>query len=328
MAQPGAPMAQPGAPMAWPGAPTARTGVPTARPGSPAARTATPPQAPGRRGAGKPGAPSRRALPPLPRSRAVTLKEVPGIIRQLPQHKPWMVAIGAITIVVIVAVCSFGSFMLVKDDNAVVGAPATPATSLIKRDITSRETDPNPMTAADVFPAAEIIADPNFPPYKRIGEVQAATDCRVGASGEVGKLLLTHQCNQVVRASFSAPDGKYFVTGGVFNLPDAAIAATFATDAKALIDARQGTITGYISDPAVNVALGRAPPRLVWEVRGHFLIYTVIVKVDGSKFEPDDAGAKVIIYDILQQYLRNKVIEEWSVEKTPPSVSTSLSPSA
>jgi hypothetical protein len=238
-----------------------------------------------------------------------------------------MVAIGAIAVVVVVAVCSFGSFMLVKDDNAVIGAPPTPETTAVKRDISSRATDPNPMTPQDVFPAAEIIADPNVPPYKLVGKVQAATDCRVGANFEVGKLLVALQCNQVVRASFNAPDGKYFVTGGIFNLPDAATAATFATDARALIEAGKGTITGYISDPAVNQTLGRAPPRLVWEVRGHFLIYTVIVKVDGSAFEPDDAGAKVIIYDILQQYLRDKVIEEWSIEKTPPSVSPPVSPS-
>ncbi len=252
---------------------------------------------------------------------------MPGILRQLPQHKPWMVAIGAIAVVVVVALCSFGSFMLVKDDNAVIGAPPTPETTAVKRDISSRATDPNPMTPADVFPAAEIIADPNFPPYTLVGEVQSNTDCRVGANFDVGKLLVASQCNQVIRASFSAPDGKYFVTGGVFNLPDAASATTFATEAKGLVDAQKGTITGYISDPAVNLALGRAPPRLVWEVRGHFLIYTVIVKADGSKLEPDDPGARVIIYDILQVHLRDKVIEQWSIEKTPPSASASVSPS-
>ncbi len=73
--------------------------------------------------------------------------------------------------------------------------------------------------------------------------------------------------------------------------------------------------------------LGRSSTNLTWEVRGHFLIYTVIAKVDGSAFEPDDAGAKVIVYDILQQYLREKVIDEWSIEKTPPSAGGSLSPS-
>jgi hypothetical protein len=291
------------------------------------ARSAAPPQAPGRRGAGKPAAPVRRSLPPLPRTRGVTLKEVPGIIRQLPHHKPWMVAIGAIAVAVVVAVCSFGSFMLVKDDNAVIGAPTAPETTVVKRDITSREKDPNPLTPADVFPSPEIIADPSIPPYLRIGEVQASPDCRVGANGEVGKLLVTLQCNQVIRASFGAPDGRYFVTGGIFNLPDAAAASQFSAEIEPLIKAKQGTIMGYASDPNVNVVLVRKATKLTWEVRGHFLVYTVIAKKDGSDLDVDDPGAKVINYDILQMYLRDKVLDEWSIEKTPPSASASASPS-
>ena len=47
---------------------------------------------------------------------------MPGLIRHLPQHKPWMVAIGAIAVVVVLAICGFGSYLLVKDDNKVVGA--------------------------------------------------------------------------------------------------------------------------------------------------------------------------------------------------------------
>ena len=238
-----------------------------------------------------------------------------------------MVAIGAIAIAVVVGVCSFGSFMLVKDDNAVIGAPPTPESTVIKRDISSRTSDPNPLTPADVFPAAEIIADPSIPPYKLMGKVQAATDCRIGGNGEVGKFLVASQCSQVIRATFSTPDNKYFVTGGIFNLPDVATATLFSNDVKGLIAAKQGTITGYISDPSANVVLGRASTNLTWEVRGHFLVYTVIAKVDGTEFEADDAGAKVIIYDILRQYLRDKVLDQWSTEKTAPSASVATSPS-
>jgi hypothetical protein len=253
----------------------------------------------------------------------VSLREFPGIIKQLPQHKPWMVAIGAIAVAVVVAVCSFGSFMLVKDDNEVVGAAPTSDTTAVKRDITSRQTDPKPMTAADVFPSAEIIADPNYPPYKLMGQVQASDDCRVAADGEVRKRLQAIGCSQVVRATFSSPDGKYFVTAGVFNLPDANSAAQLSGDVVTLIADKQGRFTGYISDPDHNVVLGRAPLTHAFEVRGHFLVYTVVVRVDGAEFQADETGVKVIQYDILQQYLRDHVIVEWSIDKTPQSASAS-----
>ncbi len=293
-------------------------GLATGRIGAPA-----PPQRPGRRAPGKRGAPPRRGLPPLPRPRPMSLREMQGLLKQLPQHKPWMIAIGAIAVAVIVAVCSFGSFMLVKDDNEIVGAPPTPEASVVKRDITSRQTDPNPMTVADVFPNPEIVADPSYPPYKMMGKAQASNDCRVAADGEVQKRLQAIGCSQVVRATFSAPDGKYFVTGGIFNLPDANVASQFATDVRTLIADKQGRFTGYISDPAHNVVLGRARLTHAFEVRGHFLVYIVVVKVDGSEFAPDDPGVKVIQYDIMGQYLRDKVIADWSTEKTPLSASAS-----
>lgn len=288
-----------------------------------AARTTNfmPPTVPNRKPGTRP--PIRPALPTPRRPRTVSFKEVPGLIRQLPHHRPWMVAIGTIAVVVVLTVCGFGSWMLVKDDSQIVGAPPTPLSTVVKRDITNRTADPNPMTAADTFPNVDIVVDPAVPPYKRMGEAQVAEDCRAAATGEVGKLLASTGCNQVIRATFSTPDGAYFVTGGIFNLPDGATATQLATDVRVLIAANQGRFSAYISDPNANVILGRAPTNLAWEVRGHFIVYTVIAKVDGSVVEADDPNVKVIIYDILQKYLRDHVIDMWAIEKTPPSVSAS-----
>lgn len=246
---------------------------------------------------------------------------MPGIIRQLPQHKPWMVAIGAIAMIVVVAVCSFSSFLLVQDDAAIISDPL-PTQTVLKRDIESRQTDPKPLTVADVFPTADIVVDPAFPPYKLIGQAQATEDCRVAAEGEARKLLLASGCSQVVRASFAASDSRYFVTGGVINLTDAATALKFATDVRGVIEGNQGRFTGYVSDSNVNVALYRAASKPAWEVRGHFLIYTVIVRADMSAMEADDAGAKIIVFDILKTYLRDKVLAEWETDKTSPAPGT------
>jgi hypothetical protein len=289
-----------------------------------ASRNFAPPAAPNRSPAGKPGtrSPARPALPPLKSPRSVSFKDVPGLIKQLPQHKPWMITIGAIAVAVVVAICGMGSYLLVKDDSEVVTAPS-PESTVAKRDIASRDTDPNPLTAEDVFPAVDIVVDTSIPPYKRQGDAQVADDCRIGANGEVGKLLVAVGCNQVVRATFASTDGAYLVTAGIMNLPDATVAGKASTDIKGLVEANQGRFTGYISDRDANLTIGRAPTNLNWEVRGHFIVYSVIAKVDGGPIEAEDAGVKVIVYDIVQKYLRDHVILEWSIEKASPSASPS-----
>ena len=115
--------------------------------------------------------PARPPAPPPPptgphpdpsRSRAQRLAHsVPDLIKHLPQHKPWMIALSVIAVVVVIATCGLGSYMLVKDDSTVVGASPTPTPTVATRDITDRETDPSAMKVGDVFPAAEVpAADP------------------------------------------------------------------------------------------------------------------------------------------------------------------------
>ena len=78
---------------------------------------------------------------------------------------------------VVLATCGLGSYLLVSDDNKVVSAPTRrrPRPSRCATS-SSRETDPDPLTAADVFPDAEIMVDPAVPPYKRVGEAQVADE--------------------------------------------------------------------------------------------------------------------------------------------------------
>jgi hypothetical protein len=67
------------------------------------------------------------------------------------------------------------------------------------------------------------------------------------------------------------------------------------------------------------------------EVRGHFLLYTVVVRKDNAAMATDDAsGAQVINYDVLSKYLRDTVIENWSIDKSAltPSAGSSATGSA
>ena len=246
---------------------------------------------------------------------------MPGLIRHLPHHKPWMVALSVIAAVVVLATCGLGSYLLVSDDNTVVGAPTEQTPAVPVRDLSSRESDPGLLTAADLFPEPEIIVDPAVPPYLRVGEPQVADNCRIAATGKVGLLLVELGCNQVVRATFKTPDGGHLVTAGVFNLVDNAASVKAHEDIGALvIDEANGRFNGYIPDKTLRV-LGTAPTNLSWDVRGHFLIYCVIARTDSKPFEPADPHVKVIVYDLVEKYLRDTKLVEWSVIKETPGPS-------
>ena len=179
---------------------------------------------PGLAASRRPAARSGRALPATRRPRGVSFREVPGLLRQLPHHKPWMVAIGAIASPSCCRSAASAPTCWSRTTVRSSGPRRRPQSTVLKRDISNRDADPNPLTADDAFPTADIVVDPNIPPYKRIGDAQAAEDCRVGANGDVGTLLKDNGCSQVVRATFLTPDGGHYVTAGIFNLPDTAAA--------------------------------------------------------------------------------------------------------
>jgi hypothetical protein len=283
---------------------------------------ATPPRpsAPGR--GGSPG--RLRGLPPSsdlhPRMRLS--RAVPGLIKHLPHHKPYMVAISAIAIVAVLATCGFGSFLLLHDDSKVITVdPAVTATAAT-RNIASRQTDGVLMKATDVFPTTQIkTTDPTVAPYKRLGDVQVEANCRVAGTAAIGQLLLSAGCNQVIRATFIAPDGAYYLTAGIFNLSDST-AASNAKDQLSKIISATNRLTGYITTEQTQV-LYRSPTNLAFYAQGHFLIYVVIARTDGNESKPDDPNIKVIVYDVLEHYLRDTVLVKWAVGPTPSASAAS-----
>jgi hypothetical protein len=262
----------------------------------------------------------------VPRPRTALIKgAVPGLIRHLPHHKPWMVAIGAIAVVVVLSLCGLGSYLLVKDDRQLTAAP--PPTEVVPtRDISNRTADTSMMTVADVFPVDKITADAAVPPYQRIGDAQLVGDCRAAATGDLGKLLVTFGCNQVIRATFSSTDGAYLLTAGIFNLKDAASASQAEEQIKGM-DASKGRFSGYIATPAAKI-LGRAPTQAAWDAEGHFLIYTVIARLDGKDLATNDPEIKIIVYDIVENYLRDHVVADWSLARGTPGPSGSANPAS
>jgi len=236
-----------------------------------------------------------------------------------------MVALLSIATVVVLGTCGFGGYLLVRDENTVVGEDPNAVPTIPKRDITSRKTDPDRLKAADVFPTTEIVVDPAYPPYKRVGAVQINNEpgCRIATVGAVGDLLSRLGCNQVIRATFTSPDGQFVVTAGLLNLRDAASAMEGHNQLSTLIGPKN-RLTGYIpagGSTKVRV-LGTAPTSLAWNAQGHFLLYTVVARFDGKEIPTDDEHLKIIVYDMLQKHLRDTALEQWMTEDTPTPATT------
>jgi len=248
----------------------------------------------------------------------MSLRDFPDLIKHLPQHKPWVITISVISVTMVLAVCGFSSWQLLRADAQPIGLPdETPTVEY--RDIDSREADPNPLTIEDVFPSVEIpAAEPDWPPYTMMGEPHVSEDCSVVADGEVKRVLAASGCSQVLRASFASGDNLYFATAGVLNLPDATVAKNLSAEIKGLVESRQGRFLGYVSVPDANRQLYTAPPHLAWEVRGHFLLYAVVVRQDSGEMTPGEAD--YVVEDLVKAYLRGTVIERWALapESTEP----------
>jgi hypothetical protein len=259
-------------------------------------------------------------LPPLAQVKGASF---PGLLKQLPQHKPWMITISVISVLVVLGACGFGSYQLFKEGDQPVGVIAS-GPAVQRRDITTRQADPNPLTVEMVFPSREIApAEDGLPPYVMVGDPQAMENCQYAATFDIKTLLAGTDdggqviCSQFVWASFISYDERYLVTVGVLNLPDMQRAAAIANEIKSAGENGQGTLIGYVSDPSV-AQLTRAAPHLSMVVHGHFLLYAVIVHKDGSDMGDAEQGAQVVAYDLLQHYLRDQVLDAWSVETGPP----------
>jgi hypothetical protein len=246
------------------------------------------------------------------------------LIRHLPQHKPWMITLTAIAVVVVLAVCGLGSYLLVRDDATAVGANAQVTPPVPTRDITDRELDPDAMSIKDVFPTDEMRAGPSIPAYPMIGKPQLLRDCRIAATGEVGRLLKKLGCNQAIRATFASPDKSYMITAGVFNLRDDDAATKAHEQIPKLVDDGQGRLAGFVAGSSSKV-MGRAPTQLAWYPQGHFLVYAVIARKNGRAFADPDPNVQVIVYDVVEKYLRDRVIASWAVDEAAAEASATPS---
>jgi hypothetical protein len=242
------------------------------------------------------------------------------------KSKRWKSALSVLAVLAVLTVCGVGSFLMVLDEKKGTGAQAnsSPPPTATPVDITSRKVDPKPLTSDEVFPGKQIVIDPAKPTeVYTVIKPQVLTDCRAAASGAISKLIVDLGCNQVVRGTMRSPNGAYLVTGGIVNLETVAGAEKAYEQIKPIVDDGKGRFLGYAPDRqaknSVTKPLALASTHAGWNIRGHYLVYCVIARSDGQEIAIGDPFAKQILFDVIEFYLRGKVLEERASDPITPS---------
>ena len=201
-------------------------------------------------------------------------------------------------VLIVLAICGLSGFFVVADERRDRAAEA--AGRAAAQRLAARTTDPAPLTIEEVFPGASIRPAPGAGAYA-LGTAHADAECGAAAAGALGAVLDAYGCSQVVRAALVAPYGRYRVTAGVFNLPDAAAAAGAGDQARRLVESGDGTFAALESGPRSLTQVG-------WRERGHYLVYCAIARPDGGVVRDDDPYAERITVDLVESYLTEQVL--------------------
>jgi len=216
-----------------------------------------------------------------------------------------LVLTGLAALIVTSIVALIGFFVVAEHRRE----PSAVSSAVFEPDaISSRAADPAPLTRQEVFPAAEIRLVAGAMPY-RVSVTHVDSDCAQATSGELSVMLAEHGCDQIVRATMTAPYGGYRVTAGIFNLADDLGAEASTVRAGDLIESGRGTFTpigalGSFGDEPVGPLA-----QVNWRARGHFLVYCLVSRPDGRLVTDDDPYAGRITADIVDQYLVDQVVD-------------------
>ncbi|OJF14656.1 flagellar basal body-associated FliL family protein [Couchioplanes caeruleus] len=165
--------------------------------------------------------------------------------------------------------------------------------------VADRQADPAPLTVTEVFRGATI---PGAQGQYKVLKTQAAPHCDTAAGGAVAKELASAGCNQVVRATLTSPDGALVITAGIFNLETQKKAEEAAAAIETAVEKGEGRFGGLVAGQASNI-ISRAAANLTWDVRGHYLVYCLVAKADGSAIADDDARARTVRTDLAEKHL-------------------------
>ncbi|WDZ85330.1 hypothetical protein [Micromonospora cathayae] len=202
------------------------------------------------------------------------------------------------------------------------GPTASPAATGTERParvgLDSRDTDPLPLTAKELFPGRQLVVATGQPGYQVL-RTQSSGSCAAAATDDIADLLVQLGCNQVVRGTLRAPDKGYLATAGLFNLTDRATAERVQERIREILQEHRGRFTGLVAGDDTKV-LTTAAARVSWQASGHYVAYSMVVRADGEPVRADDATAKQILLDLVQRHLTKGVLDRRAdADLTQPS---------
>ncbi|GAB3999618.1 hypothetical protein GCM10029992_28930 [Glycomyces albus] len=171
----------------------------------------------------------------------------------------WLIALSIVSGLAVVAACGAGAYIVLNeseqdpiaqpdsgDDTEPSEDDASDADEApeVVDPIESRETDPEPLSVAELFGSSTFTpagADGSY----EVLETEELADCSEAGIEELAELLADSGCTQVVRATVIDSGGEFAATAGVVNLTDAA-------EAEELREAVESGATSRCCAPAVT----------------------------------------------------------------------------
>ncbi|QSB06123.1 hypothetical protein [Natronoglycomyces albus] len=227
----------------------------------------------------------------------------------------WVGTLASVVGIAVLATCAVGAWMILQETEPqfVPDASQQPdAGDSVDFEpepddpIISRDTNPEPVSAAELFPQEQFQPEGGVSSYTVL-LTEEVNDCAEAAFEGVADLLAEADCSQVVRGTVLDASERYVATVGVVNLSD-------ADEATALGEALNGGdvdggFTALREDEGPSAELGRTPTVLGHNTYGHFLLYSVVGQTDGDT--PDSGGGDV-------RALIDDLVDGWAVDQLEP----------
>ncbi|WBB79177.1 hypothetical protein O7606_23840 [Micromonospora sp. WMMD882] len=228
----------------------------------------------------------------------------------------WQALLGAAAVLMLLGLGGLGTavYLAERDNTPGPAEPSAPPAAARtdapdETDLDSRDTDPLPLTAKEVFPGSQLVVDRGRPAYQVL-RTQSSGSCAVAATDDIADLLVRLGCNQVVRGTLRTSDEKYLATAGLFNVTDRATADRVQERIREILQQQRGRFNGLVSEDEDEdtEALGAAPARVSWQARGHYVAYCMVVRADGEALDPADQNARQVLADLVQTHLDKTVL--------------------
>jgi hypothetical protein len=211
----------------------------------------------------------------------------------------WLI-VGIVAAVLVVLCCGGGTLGLVvlgaSGDEVPVPGPTTAASAgptTVPVDVSSRATDPRPVTVREAFPGRAIVAEGRR--YEILRAEEVAT-CSKAAYGRTVTALEAAGCTQVVRATVVDPSGRYLATVGLANLRDATAAERVYAS---MDDPDKGTFTPLAVPGTVASTFRRTNGGLVTGIaQGHYAVYCWVGMRSNGEPSSTDKGINRVLEDV------------------------------